>query len=258
MVVGGESVKRGAWPWLVAVYIKDTNSGNLSFNCGGNLVSTRTVITAAHCLRTSKRTFRSNEVFVFLGRFNIRDQSEVGGKEVQVEQIIVHSDYMSKDSSYDADIAVIILLERVKFTEFIRPICLWYGSDSLSSIVGQLGTVVGWGRDGMGNILTPEPKKINIPVVSDAECLRSSDTYRYITSQRTFCAGGRDGRGPCNGDSGGGMAFMRNKKWNKKWMLRGIVSASLADPIVNTCDLGEYVVFTDVAKHVSWIKTHMR
>lgn len=117
----------------------------------------------------------------------------------EVEQLIIHNDYMSKDTSYDADVAVAIMRERVQYTEYIRPICLWDGSTNINEVEGKMGTVVGWGRDGSGNIVTPEPKKINIPIVSEVVCLRSSDTYRYITSKRTFCAGRRDNNGPCNG-----------------------------------------------------------
>ncbi len=252
LVIGGETVRRGAWPWLVAVYLK--GASDPSFNCAGNLISSRTVVTAAHCLRTSERTYQPDEIMLYLGGNNIVDQKEAGSKVAFLKEIIIHSDYMLSDTSYDADIAILIMRRQVEFTEFIRPICLWDGADSLSSIEGQLGTVIGWGRDGSRNSLTREPKKIDIPVVSESECLRSSDTYRYITSNRTFCAGGRDGRGPCNGDSGGGMAF----KINNKWVLRGIVSTALADPIENICNLGEYVVFTDVAKFVTWIKSHMR
>lgn len=252
LVVGGETVKRGAWPWLVAVYLNKASGP--TFNCGGNLVSAKTVVTAAHCFRTSERIYTASEVVLFLGRYNIQNWNEAGFKAAPVEQIVIHSDYMSKDSSYDADIAVVIMQERVEFTEFIRPICLWELSDNLNTVVGQFGTVIGWGRDNMGHIVTPEPKQIMVPVVSEAECLRSSDTYRYITSQRTFCAGRLDNTGPCNGDSGGGMTFKRNNKW----MLRGIVSAALADPIVNSCNLAQYVVFTDAAKFVSWIRLYMR
>lgn len=252
MVVGGETVARGAWPWLVAVYLN--KAVGPTFNCGGNLISAKAVVTAAHCFRTSERTYQAHEVVLFLGRYNILNWMEAGVIAAQVEQIVIHSDYMAKDTSYDADIAVAVMKQRVQFTEFIRPICLWEGSENLNSVEGQWGTVIGWGRDGTGNIVTAEPKKISIPIVSEAECLRSSDTYRYITSERTFCAGGRDGKGPCNGDSGGGMTF----KVNNKWMLRGIVSAALADPIINTCNLGDYVVFTDAAKFVNWIKLYMR
>ncbi|XP_037049414.1 serine protease gd-like [Bradysia coprophila] len=251
LVVGGEAVKRGAWPWLVAVYLNGARGS--SFNCGGILISAGIVVTAAHCLRMSERTYQPHEVVLYLGRHSIVDPIDAAVKTVHVKKIIIHADYMTNGTSYDADIAVVVMQERIHFTELIRPICLWDGDDSIGSVEGQLGTVVGWGRDEVGNILTAEPKKITIPIVSEAECLRSSDTYRYITSQRTFCAGDRDGTGPCNGDSGSGLAF----KINGKWMLRGIVSAALADPISSTCNLGEYVVFTDVAKFVGWIKSYM-
>lgn len=250
--VGDETVTRGAWPWLVAVYL-NKNQGP-SFRCGGNLISAKTVVTAASCFRTAERIYTAQDVILILGRHNIVNLMETGMKASQVEQLVIHSDYMSKDNSFDADIAIAILQERVEFTEYIRPICLWEGSDSLSNILGQFGTVIGWGKDGHGNIVARTPMRIRSQVVSEADCLRSSDTFRYITSKRTFCAGSRDGRGPCNGDSGDGMAF----QINDKWFLRGIVSGILSDPITNSCNLAEYVVYTDAAKFISWIKLHMR
>ncbi|KAG4077814.1 hypothetical protein HA402_013748 [Bradysia odoriphaga] len=138
--------------------------------------------------------------------------------------------------------------EKVEFIENIRPICLWEGDQSLEGIVGQFGTVAGWGGNGVNSLLTPEPKSIKMPIVSDVDCLRSSEAYRYITSQRTFCAGSRDGLGPCKRDEGSGMIL----KVNNKWMLRGIVSYILSDPNYQ-CNLNDYVVFTDAAKFVSWI-----
>lgn len=251
MVVGGNDISRGSWPWLVAIYI--SKASGLSFNCGGSLVSKKVVVTAAHCFKGSGKQYEANEVVIYLGRFNIMKWREEGSVLAEVESIFIHSDYRKNDMSFDADLAVVITKVRVEYSEYIRPICLWEGSTDSNDIVGEDGTVVGWGRDGSGNIVTPEPKKISIPVVSDAQCLRSSDTFVYITSNRTFCAGKRDGRGPCNGDSGSGMSM----KKNGRWMLRGIVSAALADPIQNSCNLGEYIVFTDAAKFSNWIKSFM-
>jgi secreted trypsin-like serine protease len=57
----------------------------------------------------------------------------------------------------------------------------------------------------------------------------------------------------CNGDSGGGMVF----KNNNKWFLRGLVSVSVALQNKLRCDPNEYAVFTDVAKFLPWIGSHM-
>lgn len=251
MVVGGNDIKRGQWPWLAAIYLMKGVSR--SFMCAGSIVSTKVVLTAAHCFRTDENTRKAHEVGVKLGRFNILEWSEEGSISTAVESLYIHADYMKKELSFDADVAVIITKTRIEYNEYIRPICLWEGSDSVTEIQGLEGTVVGWGRDGNGNIATPEPKQINLPIVSEAECLRSSDAFRYLTSNRTICAGARGGRGPCNGDSGGAFAMRKNGRW----LIRGIVSAALADPVMNTCNLNEYVVFTDTAKFSKWIKSYM-
>jgi hypothetical protein len=44
-------------------------------------------------------------------------------------------------------------------------------------------------------------------------------------------------------------------KENRKWTIRGIVSAALKSP--EGCDLENYVVFTDVAKNMDWINRNM-
>ncbi len=45
-------------------------------------------------------------------------------------------------------------------------------------------------------------------------------------------------------------------KDNGKWTIRGIVSAAVrgAD---GSCDLENYVIFTDVARNIDWIKRNM-
>lgn len=107
---------------------------------------------------------------------------------IEAEKIIIHPDYIPMTS--DADIAIVILSQVVQFSKYIRPICLWSEeSDTLNRIVGDKGKVVGWGKDEKGDLMTAEPKQITLPVVSQEECLWSSETFKFITSNRTFCAG---------------------------------------------------------------------
>lgn len=254
LVVGGEPIKRGSWPWLVGVYVTDIST--VSFKCGGNLISKRIVVTAAHCINIGDRVYKANEIVTYLGQFNINPGVE-GQEGLEIKQsaiVTVHPEYKRGNSdSFDADIAVIVLKTATTYGEYIRPICLWSGANDVQSIEGMKGTIVGWGRDGNGNIVTPVPNKINVPIVPDITCLRSGQAFQRITSNRTFCAGSRDGTGPCSGDSGGGLAL----KQHDRWALRGIVSVGALDPSTNLCNLKEFVVFTDAAKFTDWIRNFM-
>lgn len=55
------------------------------------------------------------------------------------------------------------------------------------------------GKNDDGKLNTDFPKKVNVPIVSDGQCLRTHEAFVHITSDRTFCAGGRMGEGPCQG-----------------------------------------------------------
>lgn len=89
-----------------------------------------------------------------------------------------------------------------------------------------------------------------IVYLSIQNCRSSRLEFSQLTSDKTLCAGTKKGTGPCNGDSGGGLYLRQGNRWS----LRGIVSNSLKDPYTNSCNLKEYVVYTDTAKYLDWIK----
>lgn len=53
--------------------------------------------------------------------------------------------------------------------------------------------------------------------------------------------------------AGGGFVI----KNSEKWYLRGVVSSSLYNTVLSTCDINNYAVFTDVTKYNSWIDGYM-
>nr|CAD7571564.1 unnamed protein product [Timema californicum] len=210
---------------------------------------------AAHCLRYRERVELTIETLVvYLGRFNLKKFSEQDAQQVELEQLAIHPDYDSY--KYDADLAVLVMKRSIVYNTFIQPICLWDRSPNLGPIVGKFGTVVGWGRDENGNKVTPKPRMAQIPIVTQEECLRSKNDFVFLTSNRTFCAGSRNGTGPCNGDSGSGfiLPLPDGTGSGKRWYLRGVVSLSLLDSSTWSCDLNQFVVYTDVAKYATWIQ----
>merc|ERR1712002_173219 len=62
-VVGGDDVREHSWPWQASLQYK--SGSNFYHTCGGTLISSQWVPTAAHCI--SSRTYR-----VFLGKHNLK------------------------------------------------------------------------------------------------------------------------------------------------------------------------------------------
>lgn len=249
LIAGGELVKRGSWPWLVAIYL--LRPAGPMFICAGNLMSPTVVVTSAYCFRTSDTEYKSNEILIYLGRHDMNNWMEKGSVIRTASSIHFPVAYKAGGiSEYDGDISVVVLQSEVTFSEYIQPICLWEGSTD--DMIGMSGIVVGWGSDRNGMAITQTPKSISIPIVESSVCKASNELFKTIQSNSTFCAGFRDGKGPCHGDSGGGFAVVRGKRM----ILKGLVSGALAGPL-NICDLSNYVVFTDVAHYRDWINTFL-
>lgn len=200
LVFGGVDTQRGDFPWMVAIYLNKPTG--LSFNCGGSLVSSKSVITAAHCIHTSTKNYRAQEIILYLGRYSLVDWSETGSIATNVDQIIIHSDYKIHRDSFDADVAILIMSKRVEYNQYVRPVCLWEPDSSLQDVEGKRGTVVGWGKDGTDRVVSNIPKKVDLPIVNTITCIQTSESLSKVVSNRTFCAGTLNGDGPCHGDSG--------------------------------------------------------
>lgn len=252
LMTGGEKIVAGTWPWLVAIFRKETIASNLAFLCTGSLLTNRIVVTAAHCFQMNAlQQIATNEIVLSFGRHDIRDWADKNMRMSNVQEIHVHPDYLKRRrlNLFDADIAVVVAKDIIDFNAMIRPICLWPAKiDASVDIIGSNGTLVGWGQP-FENTESNTPRRLNLPIVSPENCFPSG---RVRGNHRIFCAGsGMRGRAPCNGDSGSGLAM-----WvNGAWYLRGVVSAALGDPILNKCDLNTFVIFTDILLFREWIDT---
>ncbi|XP_039751836.1 serine protease gd-like isoform X5 [Pararge aegeria] len=263
LVVNGRPTLEGQWPWQIALYQIQTVDSK--YICGGTLVSHKHVITAAHCVtrKNSSKPVNKNTLTIYLGKHNLR--TSVEGVEIRfVADISVYPEY--NKTPFARDLSILRMRKSVEYTEFVRAACLWPENQMpLSNVIGKKGSVVGWGFDDTG-VATEELSLVEMPVVDQETCIRSYSAFfdKFTDRDYTYCAGYRDGTtdeitgtrkstSVCNGDSGGGMVF----EMQGTWYLRGLVSLSVARHNEYRCDPTHYVVFTDLAKFLPWIRDHI-
>ncbi|XP_060548725.1 serine protease 27-like [Pantherophis guttatus] len=240
-IVGGSDAEVGSWPWQASIQILD------SHHCGGTLIASRWVLTAAHCFVS----LSDPSLFaILLGSYNL---SNPGPESVlvNVKQIIMHSNYTSLINGND--IALIELESPVNFTQRIQPACL-----PGSSIVfpPRLGCwVAGWGNI-KPQVPLPEPEllqEVLLPLIDRATCEVLYSDFKEpgmanAIKDDMMCAGYMEGgKDACQADSGGPLLC----PWNGDWVLAGVVS--WGDVCAAPKRPGVYI---RVSAHTSWILRH--
>lgn len=111
-ILNGDEVSKGDWPWIVAIFKDEPR--RTGFTCGGTLVSAKTVITAAHCVRLKDgRTLKNHELYVVAGIHNVQHYDIESSVPNNVTNVYIHSDFdHTLNNDFDADIAVIIVENR--------------------------------------------------------------------------------------------------------------------------------------------------
>ncbi|NXT65596.1 HABP2 protein, partial [Chaetops frenatus] len=100
-IYGGSKATPGKHPWMASLQ-RQTTSGNEHF-CGGALIKSCWVLTAAHCLENLE-----TKIQVALGKQNLK-KKEDHEQIFDAEQIILHGEYREKDGVQYNDIALLKL-----------------------------------------------------------------------------------------------------------------------------------------------------
>jgi len=185
-----------------------------------------------------------------LGVHNYKRPVELGRISTKIKSINVHKHWNTDVSNFDADIAILELVEEVEFSSYIQPICL---ADEYSDIAdASQGTVIGFGLTKNGT-LSNIANKLQISIRDYHNCIVNSSSHQTFATARTFCGGPADGRGVCHGDSGGGVYVLHKDVF----YLRGLVSSSLVNNKYE-CDTHQQAVFTDVTQFCDWIESSIK
>ncbi|XP_046753174.1 phenoloxidase-activating enzyme 1-like [Diprion similis] len=249
-IFGGSPVQTAASsPWMVAIGKTDL-TGKPEFFCGGALLSQTIILTAAHCV-----TQRSPNM-VRVGELDMNSNTEPAEpQDSLIEASTIHPDY-SKPRHYN-DIAIVRLKTPVRYSKYVRPICL--PPDDGNLYENAPVTLTGWGDIKSNGKASPLLHKVEINVISNSQCndryrdaLKSSRNIRalprgIIDSQ--MCArdelGGRDA---CKGDSGGPIV----RKNGRRRIVVGIVSSGLG------CGERDHPgIYTRVSRYTDWIRSFL-
>jgi len=243
-IVGGNTTFEGEHPWMVAIFLHGNN--RKEFWCGGILVSKHTIVTAAHCTKDAKkRPFRPNQFTVRVGEWDLSDNDNYV-EEFRVVDIQAHPDF--KPNGFYNDVALFVLDQPVRFTEYIQPVCLPSGSLLTRDYTGELPVVLGWGTTYYGGEEVSKLRGVALPVWTRSDC---DNSYFQPITEVFLCAGfAEGGRDACQGDSGGPLVLY--EKQLQRYILLGIVSFG------NRCaEPGYPGVYTRVPHFMPWILDKM-
>ncbi|XP_066288599.1 trypsin-2-like isoform X2 [Branchiostoma lanceolatum] len=233
-IVGGSDANHGAWPWQVS--LRSFPYGLFHF-CGGALIHRKWVLTAAHCVSDGDKPY------VTFGetRLSGDDGSE---RTIKTKKVFIHPSY----SGDEYDVALLKLKEKVRFSQYVRPVCVPEAS-TVFPVPGTVCSITGWGYAKEGGSTKNHLQEADVPIVSDAECSRVYAWSGY-DSTAEFCAGYKAGGiDTCQGDSGGPLVCQSDGQY---W-LQGVTS--WGDGCARPGKPGVYARVTAVA---DWIKNTIR
>ncbi|XP_048849176.1 elastase 3 like [Brienomyrus brachyistius] len=234
-VVNGVDARPYSWPWQISLqYLKDDEWRH---TCGGSLIATNWVMTAAHCINT-KLTYR-----VYVGKYNLAVE-ETGSYAITTEKLIVNEKWNPLLVALGNDIALIKLSEHVTLSDQIQLGCIPPAGSILPNAYPCY--ITGWGRLYTNGPIADKLQQALMPVVDHAICSQP-DWWGVAVRTTMVCAGGDGIVAGCNGDSGGPLNC---KSADGVWEVHGI--ASFVSGL--GCNYEKKpTVFSRVSAYNSWI-----
>ena len=249
-VIGGSASSPGAWPSVVALVGDGFGTPADRQFCGGTVIASRWVLTAAHCRYVVRdgRPLEPFEMRVVAGVSDLR--AEEPDEETVVTAIYEHPLYDNNSAATLHDIALLELATALE----VPAVAPFRGE--VASLGAASATVVGWGatrytgtgRDGRASGYPDALHEATLPLVSREVC-NAPESYDGLIGEGQLCAGfARGGVDSCVGDSGGPLFIDRGEGLEQV----GVVSfgSDCAAPLF-------YGIYTDVSFFLDWIAQYV-
>ncbi|XP_078405902.1 granzyme K-like [Cetorhinus maximus] len=233
-IIGGREVKPHSKPYMASIQIYNSGKNSYVHSCGGALIRSRWILTAAHCkLKGSIR--------VVLGAHSL-SRNEKSQQKLQVKEQHPHPQFNKKTK--ENDIMLLELFSEAKINKYVKLLKL--PKDKGADVKpGTSCKAAGWGATTVGSRSpsdTLQGVKLN---VIDRKTCNSKDYYnrKPVITEDMICAGDSKGRkDTCLGDSGGPLIC--------KNMYKGIVS--FGHGCANPKKPGVYTLISK--KYLDWIQ----
>ncbi|KAM3915980.1 serine protease 53 [Leptodactylus fuscus] len=231
------SVSPGPWPWQVDLWKDDRRA------CGGALISTNWVITAAQCFvgHDSSDSPLDWSVTIASGTQAMR--------QMAVQKISIHGSYITPEQGNN--VALVQLSMPAQLGPYTEPICVPQSSHNIPYSSSCWFS----GNDGHPSDDEMQPSrgvKMDLIGPNQCNCIYShpnSDNPRVSILPGMICATRKEATGgQCLIDFGGPLAC----KENKTWFLIGVRSFGRG------CDPSLPEVFTDITQYETWIYRETR
>ena len=237
-IVGGKEASPFTYPWLVALADQYT----IEPFCAGFIISSNTILTAAHCL-----TGRNLNQVQILAK--IHDLRRFNGDRYTIDRWFIHPEYRFNDSMHLNDIAIVKIKQ--SFAYDLQPCCLPATETSIYPREKTTAVVSGWGT------LESKPNSRNSPILQHVVMPIVDEKHikcrgSIIDMNRQLCAGYDNLRiDTCSGDSGGPLLVVEYSSDKKQghFVAAGIVSYGNRQ-----CDSSiSSGVYTRVGFYLPWI-----
>ncbi len=235
-IVGGKNADPNEYPWAAALLFANINDGFNARFCGGTLIASRWVLTAAHCVSDFSS---ASEVEIAIGINDLDNISNADRKTVS--NIFVHPAYNT--ISQDNDIALLQL------TTPSNNAVLAIADNALTDNIttGELMTIIGWGNTS-ASIQTPAfPTLLQEAQIPRFDFDACNTIYDNLLTSNMICAGfAAGGKDTCQGDSGGPILYVDTN--DGAYYQAGVTSFG------NGCAAADNPgVYTRAANYIEWI-----
>ncbi|XP_055928481.1 proclotting enzyme-like [Argiope bruennichi] len=240
-IVGGQESVIGAWPWMALIYF--IRRSGRSAECGGVVVTSKHVVTAAHCIVSSRRgnTMSPRQLMVRLGDHDIESDNE-GATPVDFAVVSVIKFEGFDLRTFQNDIAILVLNTTIQFGKNIAPICLPFDVFK-GDLSNRNAFTAGWGTISYGGPASSKLQEVQLRIWENPRCKVVFRREVPITGANV-CAGDGD-KDACRGDSGGPLMLAHT---DGRFYLIGIVSfgKKCAEP-------GVPGVYARISHFIDWI-----